>query len=97
METGQKEIATQAFSFVTFKISNWCQSTHHEILHMEINLNFKKKRDVLPRKAAKLKKVVWNWKKNDVWHRKVQDRHMVGPTSLYCDMSQSCETAIGVV
>ena len=43
METDQKEIATQAFSFVTFKISNWCQSTHHEILHMEINLNFKKK------------------------------------------------------
>ena len=46
METGQKEIATQAFLFVTFKISNWCQSTHHEILHMEINLNFKKKNEM---------------------------------------------------
>ena len=52
METGQKEIATQAFSFVTFKISNWCQSTHHEILHMEINLNFKKKTRCVTEKSS---------------------------------------------
>ena len=60
METGQKENATQAFLFESFKIPNWCQSTQLQILHTEINLIFFYCRGVVPKKAAKLEKVVEN-------------------------------------
>ena len=63
IEKGQKEIATRAFLVGSFKIWIWCQSTQNEIIHQEIKLISQKKVGVVPRKAAKLEKVVTSLKK----------------------------------
>ena len=49
----QIENGTQAFLFLIFEISNWCQSTQNQILNWKIKIIFIKNRVVVPRKAAK--------------------------------------------
>ena len=55
----------------------------NHILYQLNKLIFFIKVGVVPRKAAKLEKVVWNLKKNDLCDRKAQERHMVEPNPLH--------------
>ena len=54
---------------------------------------FTKEMGVVPRKAAKFEKVSCN-KKNDLWHRKTQDRQIVGHNLLHIMNPTGCGSSM---
>ena len=79
METGQKENATRAFGF-----KNCAKLFRIKFLHQQMKLIYFKKVGVVPRKAAKLEKVVRHLKKTSFDSTKLKTGKWRELTWIYC-------------